>query len=238
MKQRLEFYQAIYAKVGQQLPDPKAPVFSLKKDDKDKKKVKVRLQGIIDDMFGFSATDAIKMLDEEEPFDKIELTVDSVGGNAFQGLSLYSDLRARADKGVEISAESGALVASAATLPFLAADERTVRDESQFMIHNPQGFFMYAGGSADFKAEADKWYNALTAIEANVKGIYQKRMSADEATVSGWMENEKWFSSKEAKESGFVPKDDDSGEQSEMNSDVDKYRMAMLFSFYNQLKSE
>ena len=89
----------------------------------------MRIQGPLDDWYGVSAKEIIAKLDEANP-KKLRLLIESPGGFVTEGLALYSDLRARTKAGTTIISEARGLVASAAILPFLAADTRYMGEGS------------------------------------------------------------------------------------------------------------
>ena len=165
----------------------------------------VRVTGPLDGYFGASSRDIIAALDKFEP-KTINLLIDSPGGFVTEGLSLYSDLRARADKDVTISAEARGLVASAAILPYLAADveNRTMGEGSMLMVHEPYGSIFAFGNADEIESEAEKTVKAIRAFSDNYSDIVAARVSASKSDVKAAIKAETWYSSAEAVKSGYA----------------------------------
>ena len=136
--------------------------------------VTVRIQGPLDWFFGFDYRALIRDLDEAEP-KSIRLLIESPGGFLSDGLALYADLRARVRDGVKVTAEARGVVASAAVLPFLAADERTMTTGTMLMIHDPWTLFIAAGTADEIEGWAEKSLNGLRAGEKSLRDIMTER---------------------------------------------------------------
>ena len=163
----------------------------------------LRIQGPLDGFFGVSADDVIQRLDEADP-QKLHVLIDSPGGFVRQGMTLYSDFRGRAAKGVEISTEARGLVASAAVMPFVAGDQRTMGDGSMLMIHNVWSLMFLMGDADELEANAKKEVNAMRSLTMNTANVIAKRTSNGAVKVAEWMSEETWFDAKEAVEQGFA----------------------------------
>ena len=159
---RATAYRAIQARAGVSLrcldPDAAAapPITSLTAGaDGDARALTVRVQGPLDDWFGFDVRALISDLDEAAP-QSIHLLIESPGGFLSDGLALYNDLRARARSGVTVTAEARGVVASAAVLPFLAAETRTMTTGTELMVHNPWSLLLLAGTADDIEDTVTK----------------------------------------------------------------------------------
>ena len=174
----------------------------------DDGKVTVTMRGVLDGgWFGLSAQEVIEAFGNAQA---VHLIIDSPGGLLGEGVSLYSEMRARAERGVTFTTEGRALVASAAVLPFLAADDRELSDGTMVMIHNPfMGVFLF-GDLEDFERESARAINALRSLTTNYIDILSRRtgMTSEAATTA--MAAETWYSVAEAEAAGFLKPLDDS----------------------------
>lgn len=179
-------------------------------EDKDKPdyldsngdKVIVRLNRPIGGFYGIKAADIIDRLDEANP-SEIELLVDSPGGFVSQGLSLYTDFNARKESGTKITAKAMGTVASAATLPFLAADNRYIAKGSQLMIHNAWSGILIMGNAKVLRKESATMLQHLEATDDNLVDIYKDKLNIDGDKIEDYMDKEYLFNAKEASEKGF-----------------------------------
>ena len=126
----------------------------------------------------------IAELDEAKP-DALRVLVESPGGLVSYGLALYSDLAARRREGMALRTEARGIVASAAVLPFLAAegDDRTMSDGSLLMVHEVWGGFFFAGPADDLEKESSKQVKAMRAMTTTYAGIVQKATALSAAAV-------------------------------------------------------
>ena len=165
--------------------------------------LEARISGPIDGFFGFDARAFIKQLDDAAP-KNIKLLIESPGGRLYDGLALYNDLRARARDGVKITAEARGLVASAATLPFLAADTRIMPEGTQLMVHNPWACMFSCGTAAELKSDAAKTVGALEASQNTLRDLYAARTTLSKTAVAAHLDAETWFSAAEAAEAKYA----------------------------------
>ena len=165
----------------------------------------VRIQGPMDGYWGVSAERIIAKLDSLNAT-KIRLLIDSPGGLVSEGLSLYTDLNARMAKGTTIITEGRGLVASAAVLPFLAAnlENRSVRDGTMIMIHNPWTFLMALGDVSDLSKESSAVINGLKAHTDNYVSLLAKRVAKTKKEAADAMNAESWYPAEEAVTNGFA----------------------------------
>ena len=165
--------------------------------------VTVRIQGPIDDFYGFDYRELISELDEAQP-QAIHLMIESPGGYLSAGLALYSDLRARAREGVTVTAEARGVIASAAVLPFLAADERAMATGTELMVHDPWSFLLVGGTADQIEDSARKTIKALRASEKTLRSVLAERTGQSRQQVGAWLKDETWFSPEEAAEAGIA----------------------------------
>ena len=145
----------------------------------------------------------IEALDEAKP-QSLHVLIDSPGGFFDSGLALYADLTRRRGQGVQVTTEAVGVVASAATLPFLAGESRKMADGSSFMIHD----VMLFGGDVytirNVHAEMEKLYNSLQAAHKQALRIYSERSGQSMEQLDTWVEAETWMTEDEAYDRGFA----------------------------------
>lgn len=131
--------------------------------------------------------------------EKIKLRINSPGGSVFEAQTMYNSLKQFA-KDNEITVESfiEGVAASAATFLALAGDTVKMGEGCLFMIHNPSTYS--SGMSDDLRKAAD----LLDKVKETILDIYLKKSSLTREELSQKMDDETWFSAKEALEAGFV----------------------------------
>jgi ATP-dependent Clp endopeptidase proteolytic subunit ClpP len=127
----------------------------------------------------------------------IEVHVNSPGGDVFDGISIYNQLRQRPGS-VHVIVDG--LAASAASFIAQAASpgKLEMAPHSQMMIHN--GFSMAIGDAADLRQTAD----LLDKITAEIAGIYAERSGKPVGYWLAKMSAESWFSDSEAVAEGLA----------------------------------
>lgn len=127
--------------------------------------------------------------------ERINLHVNSPGGNVFDGQAIYNALR-RHPASVTTYVEGFA--GSIATVVALAGDKVVMAANSLWMIHDPFG--CACGSAAELRAYAD----VLDKAEVTIAGVYVEHTGRERAEIDDAMANETWFSADEAKDFGFV----------------------------------
>lgn len=130
---------------------------------------------------------------------ELDVLMNSGGGLAHEGAEMYVALEALKATGVKITMIIGALCASAATLPAMAADEVRISDVSLFMIHDPA---TTAWGTADelLKAASYLEKTKASAVEAYAK----KNAKLAKEEIATLMAAETWYTGPEAVEAGWA----------------------------------
>lgn len=138
----------------------------------------------------------IDSLIEQEPFDNLDLHINSPGGDYFEGMAISSFLNERK---YHITSYGDGLIASAATLPFLAANKRIIQNGAYMVIHKPVG--SANGINADeMRDGADK----LDKIEKSLIENYKAKSNLDDETLSEMVKKETWMGAEEAVKLGFA----------------------------------
>lgn len=143
-----------------------------------------------------------------------ELHISSVGGDVFDGYTIYNILR---NTGKEITTVVEGLCASIATLIAAAGSKIIMNKTSQFMIHNPQISNM-AGDAKELRAVADQ----LDKIKTLLIGVYQQRTGLTTERLWQMYDNETWLTAEEAKGLGFIDEVPDSL-KAVASADIKKY---------------
>ena len=144
---------------------------------------------------GVTAAGVAKELKDGGKVDRIALRINSPGGSVFEGAAIYTQLRAA---GVPINVRVDGLAASAAFTIAMAGDTIEIGEAAMMMLHNAWGMAM--GESSDMRKEAD----LLDQIGVQMAGIYAKRSGQTLEDVQAMMNEETWFSPKDAVEKGFA----------------------------------
>lgn len=127
---------------------------------------------------------------------KLRLRINSPGGDVWQAVAMKTMLETSDFEEINIDIEG--LCASAATFfPCVAGAKVRIASGSEFMIHNPATVVW--GTASKFQKTAER----LTKMENEQHGWYAKRTGQTEEQIKAWMDEEKWFTAKEAVEYGF-----------------------------------
>ena len=151
---------------------------------------------IIDEigMYGVTAQDFIGEIKELKNT-PINLRINSLGGDVFNGMAIYNVIKKREAK-TTVYIEG--IAASIATIIALGADEVVMSENSLFMIHNAWGGTM--GDAKDMRKSAE----TLEKISTELTEIYMKKTGLSYDVVSNMMDEKTWLNSEEAYELGFV----------------------------------
>ena len=146
---------------------------------------------------------------------KIEVKISSPGGDLFYGLALSMALRERADAGTEIVSRSLGVIASAATLVYLAGDKRYAAGGTTFMTHAPAmlldiiGFFDEGAinNIRDYLRDAETQLRAITDSVAE----YMADRIPDETprSMRTLLSEERWWKMEDLEASKIVNAKDD-----------------------------
>ncbi len=141
--------------------------------------------------------------------DTVNVHINSCGGEVSEGLAIYNMLK---NKGVKVVTYCDGFACSAASVVFMAGDERIMNEASLLMVHHPWTWMR--GNAKDFRKKADDMDKIA---QATIKA-YMSKVSIDEKKLKELLDEESWISAEEAKEFGFATKilerDDDGVQQS------------------------
>jgi len=149
--------------------------------------------GMIDDLAVLSA------LGELKAAKKINVRINSPGGDAFMGVSIMNALRRHPAK---IVAHIDALAASAASIVAMGADKIVMHEGSMMMVH--RAWTIAIGNSSEMAKVAD----TLAKVDSNIVDIYAHRSGLDAAKVKQLVDDETWMKAQEAVDLGFADEAD------------------------------
>jgi ATP-dependent protease ClpP protease subunit len=127
--------------------------------------------------------------------DKLDVEISSPGGDVFAAVAMYNGLRA---SGKEITTKVMGVAASAASLVFMAGDNRVMPKNTHLMVHNPWSFA--AGNAAELRDTAD----FLDKIGTTVRGTYAARSGMTDEAVTELLTKDTWLTADEALANGMA----------------------------------
>lgn len=133
-----------------------------------------------------------EQLDSIGNVQKLNLYINSPGGDVFTASTMISMLQRLKDKGTIINAYVDGLSASAASFLMMVADNVNLYKNSTVMVHKPMSFAM---GNAN---DMQKTIDALNKIEESVMmPMYMNKSKVSEEEIKSLIDAETWLSAKE-----------------------------------------
>ena len=137
-----------------------------------------------------------KLLEDAGETERIHVKINSGGGDAFAGISIYNLLSAH--KG-DVTIEVIGLAASAASIIAMAGTLR-MQKGSMMMIHEPRGFTF--GDAARHEAAASSLRKLIdSAVDIYIDGSTKDLSASD---IKKEMNKETWYTAKECVEKGWA----------------------------------
>lgn len=127
--------------------------------------------------------------------DPVLITINSPGGDAFEGIAIYNSLREYSGK---VTVNVIGMAASAASIIAMAGDTVKMGEAAFLMIHSAWGVVM--GNESDMREMAD----FLDQIDQAVAGVYASRSGLPKAEVIDMMKKETWMTAAQAVDQGFA----------------------------------
>jgi len=147
-----------------------------------------------------SAHDVVAQLsDAEAEGAPARLRINSFGGDAFEGLAIYSAIIKAATK-IPVTASVEGIAASAASLVAIAAPHTEIMPGAFMMIHHPWSLSIGDAGTHRQTAAF------LEKLGNRVSMLYADRMQIPVAAVDRMLANETWFDDFESVASGLATK--------------------------------
>lgn len=132
---------------------------------------------------------------EEVESEVINVYINSYGGEVKEGLAIYNALKRHNSK---VITYCDGFACSAASVVFMAGDERIMSSASLLMIHNA---WTYVGGDQN---ELRKQADDLEKITKASVNAYLEYINIDEITLQTLLDEETWITSDEAVAMGFA----------------------------------
>lgn len=142
-----------------------------------------------------TARSLASVLDELTGVSRINVYINSYGGEVAEGLAIYNALKRHKAK---VITHCDGFAASIASVIFMAGDERIMNESSLLMIHNA---WVYAAGNADqLRKQADD----LDKITQASVAAYVAHSTLSEDEIKALMDAESWILPAEALAYGFA----------------------------------
>jgi ATP-dependent protease ClpP protease subunit len=145
---------------------------------------------------GVSAEEFLADLAKLGPVNRLEVRINSIGGDVFEGIAIYNAIKNHPAK--EKICYVDGIAASIATIIAMACKSVVMGAGTQFMIHNPAALTM--GDASDFRALAD-W---LDKTAGEMAGIYSAKCGKTPAECQALMDAETFFTGAEAVAAKFA----------------------------------
>ena len=166
--------------------------------------------------WGTSAKDFAQQLAELD-VDRIQLRINSPGGNAWDGVAIMNTLRRHRAR-VEVTVDG--IAASAASLIAMAGDHIVMNRSAQMMIHDASG--MAWGNAATMRETAD----LLDKLSDSYADAYAKRAGSTRGQWRDAMRAETWYTAEEAVLAGLADEWDGSADSAAAAFDLSRYTYA------------
>lgn len=144
---------------------------------------------------GISAMSFVEELRPLRDAKRIDVRINSPGGDVFDGLAIFNTLARYKGR---IATYIDGMAFSIASVIALAGDTVTMADNAMLMIHDP--WSLAIGNSADFRRLADD----LDKNRDQLVTIYEQRTNLKSDRLRSLMAAETYLDAKEAKRDGFV----------------------------------
>lgn len=143
------------------------------------------------DVSSYTLARTIQTLDADE----ITVHINSYGGEVAEGLAIYNSLK---NSRAKIRTVCDGFACSAASVVFMAGDERVMNPASLLMIHN--AWSSASGNAVDLRKAADD----LDTISRTAAEAYKARISLSDEDLAALLDNETWIVPQDAVAWGFA----------------------------------
>jgi ATP-dependent Clp endopeptidase proteolytic subunit ClpP len=152
------------------------------------------LIGVMGDEVGVELIDVISQVKKQPEATSFNVHINSEGGVVDTGFDIYNYIKSL---NKPIKTIGSGLVASIATVIFMAGDTRVLRENTQFMIHLPMGG---VDGTAD---EIEDYAKEVRTVEDRLVKFYSEKVDLDKEAIRPLLKNETWLNSVKSLELGF-----------------------------------
>lgn len=144
---------------------------------------------------GIELVDIISQVKKQPEATSFTVHINSEGGVVDTGFDIYNYLKSLS---VPIKTIGSGLVASIATVVFMAGDQRTLREGTRFMIHLPMGGI---DGTAD---EIEEYSKHVRQAEDQVLKFYSETMALDKNVIKTLLREDTWLDAEKTTDLGFT----------------------------------
>lgn len=153
--------------------------------------------------------------------DQINVYINSYGGEVAEGLAIYNQLKRHKAK---VKTVCDGFACSAASVVFMAGDERIMSTASLLMIHN--AWTWASGNSKELRKQADD-LDKITQASINA---YMQEINITEEELKQMLDDETWITPQEAIEKGFITAIVNEKEAEEVSQSVKKSLMKLILN--------
>ena len=148
------------------------------------------------DGVGVELIDIISQVRKQPEATAFEVHINSIGGRVDTGFDIYNYLKSL---GLPLITIGSGMVASMATVIFMAGDKRVVSPGTKFMIHLPMGGIENATSE-----DLDIYAKDLKAVENKIVDFYSKEIGIQKEAITPLLKNETWLTEKQIYDLGFA----------------------------------
>lgn len=152
--------------------------------------------GTDNDGVGVELIDVISQVRKQPEATAFEVHINSIGGRVDTGFDIYNYLKSL---GLPLITIGSGMVASMATVIFMAGDKRIVSPGTKFMIHLPMGGIENATSE-----DLDAYAKDLKTVENKIVDFYSKEIGIQKEAITPLLRNETWLTEKQIYELGFA----------------------------------
>jgi ATP-dependent Clp endopeptidase proteolytic subunit ClpP len=164
--------------------------------------IKNKAAGVIDvsihdeiGLWGISAADFMRELNNHKDATAINLSIHSPGGSVLDGFAMYNALKSHQ---ATVHATVEGIAASAASFILMSADTISMPEDAFIMIHNAWGGAF--GDAEEMRQAAD----VVEKLQNSIVNIYEKRTGLERSEIEQMMADETWMNAEEAVDKGFA----------------------------------
>ena len=159
--------------------------------------------------------------------DVINVYINSYGGEVAEGLAIYNQLKRHK---ATVKTYDDGFACSAASIIFMAGDERIMSNSSLLLIHNA---WTYTSGNANqLRKEAD---DLDTITQASINA-YLNYVNITEDELKAMLDAETWIAPAEALEMGFATSIVNDSSNKNPNQSVKKHLSEMILKYQKEIE--
>ncbi|MFP9098912.1 Clp protease ClpP [Flavobacterium sp. RHBU_24] len=151
--------------------------------------------GTFDGTTGVTLADVVAQVKKQPKATAYNVHINSEGGLVDVGFDIYHYLKSLRKP---LTTIGSGIVASIATVLFMAGSKRQLRENTPFMIHLPWGGSM---GTAD---ELEQFAAQLRQVEQKMVGFYTKALNVQKEAILPLLKNETWLTTAQLSGLGFT----------------------------------